>query len=72
MNKLKRLAIAGAVSAILVGGMAVTAAPALADSIFDLSLPQGVCIYTYHADLHGAVFLDDPLNEFCRPDFGGN
>ena len=67
MNNVKRLAIAGAASAILLGGMAVTAAPALADSIFDLDPVQGVCIYTYHADLHDAAFPTDPLNEFCRP-----
>ena len=70
MNKLKRLAIAVAASAIMLGGTAVATAPALADSIFDLPPVQGVCIYTFHADLHGAAFPNDPLNEFCRPDFG--
>lgn len=69
MNKLKRLAIAGAASAIMLGGMALTAAPALADPLTDLPPVQGVCIYTFHADLHGAAFPYDPLNEFCRHEF---
>lgn len=69
LNKLKRFAIAGAASAILLGGMAVTAAPALADSLFDLPPVQEVCIYTYHADLHGAAFPNDPLDGSCRPFF---
>ena len=67
VNRLKRVVIGATAGAILLGGMAVTAAPALADSIFDLPPVQGVCIYTYHADLHGAAFPTDPLNEFCRP-----
>lgn len=72
MNKLKRLAIAGTASAILLGGMAVTAAPALADEPSTDPVAAG-CVYTYHAFLHGGdeAVLNAPLPEgVCFPDFG--